>query len=62
MELYRTAKKRFDEEEDFKTRSREAVTALQSGDSDSIAVCPVEASSYHTRIGRFFASWPVLDW
>lgn len=38
MVLYRTAKKRFDEEEDFKTRSREAVTALQSGDPDSLKV------------------------
>lgn len=39
MELYRTAKKRFDDDEEFKTRSREAVTALQSGDPDSIKVC-----------------------
>jgi hypothetical protein len=31
MELYRTAKKRFDVEDDFKTRAREAVTRLQSG-------------------------------
>ena len=31
MELYRAAKKRFDEEQDFKVRSREAVTRLQSG-------------------------------
>lgn len=29
--LYRAAKQRFDEEEDFKTRSREAVTELQRG-------------------------------
>lgn len=29
--LYRAAKQRFDEEEDFKVRSREAVTQLQSG-------------------------------
>lgn len=29
--LYRAAKQRFDEEEDFKTRSREAVRELQSG-------------------------------
>jgi hypothetical protein len=38
MELYRAAKGRFDAEDDFKTRSREAVTALQSGDPESIAV------------------------
>jgi len=31
MELYRASKKRFDAEEDFKTRAREAVTELQSG-------------------------------
>lgn len=37
QELYRAAKKRFDEEEDFKTRARERVTALQSGDPACIA-------------------------
>lgn len=31
MDLYRASKKRFDTEEDFKTRAREAVTELQSG-------------------------------
>ncbi len=31
QELYRAAKRRFDEEEEFKTRAREAVTRLQSG-------------------------------
>ena len=31
MQLYRASKKRFDEEEDFKQRAREAVTRLQSG-------------------------------
>ena len=31
QELYRAAKKRFDEEPDFKVRAREAVTRLQSG-------------------------------
>lgn len=36
MELYRTAKARFDKEEDFKTRSREAVTRLQGGDPASL--------------------------
>ncbi|HEY9761707.1 MAG TPA: arginine--tRNA ligase [Trichocoleus sp.] len=30
--FYKEAKKRFDEDEDFKTRSREAVVGLQSGD------------------------------
>jgi arginyl-tRNA synthetase len=32
--LYRAAKARFDEDEVFKTRAREAVTQLQSGDAD----------------------------
>jgi arginyl-tRNA synthetase len=32
--LYKAAKKRFDDEAEFKTRSREAVTRLQSGDEE----------------------------
>eukprot|EP00798_Chlamydomonas_sp_ICE-L_P023141 gene23141-30345_t len=36
MTLYRTSKQRFDEEEDFKTRAREAVTLLQSEDKQSL--------------------------
>lgn len=34
--LYRAAKQRFDEEEDFKTRSREAVRELQSGKEEYV--------------------------
>ena len=34
--LYRAAKKRFDEEEDFKIRSREAVTQLQGGKAEYV--------------------------
>ena len=34
MICYRASKKRFDEDEEFKTRSREAVTRLQSGDEE----------------------------
>jgi arginyl-tRNA synthetase len=30
--FYKQAKKRFDEDDDFKTRSREAVVGLQAGD------------------------------
>ena len=33
--FYKQAKKRFDEDDDFKTRSREAVVGLQSGDETS---------------------------
>jgi hypothetical protein len=36
--LYRAAKARFDEEEDFKTRSREAVTELQGGKPEYLKV------------------------
>ncbi|GAB5360812.1 hypothetical protein AAMO2058_000659300 [Amorphochlora amoebiformis] len=36
QELYRGAKKRFDEDEDFKGRAREAVKILQSGDEESL--------------------------
>ncbi|TVQ13322.1 MAG: arginine--tRNA ligase [Leptolyngbya sp. DLM2.Bin27] len=34
--FYKQAKKRFDEDEDFKTRSREAVVGLQAGEETSI--------------------------
>lgn len=36
--LYRAAKARFDDDEEFKTRSREAVTELQSGRPEYRAV------------------------
>jgi arginyl-tRNA synthetase len=36
--LYRAAKARFDEDEEFKTRAREAVTELQSGRPEYRAV------------------------
>ncbi|KDD75315.1 class I (R) tRNA synthetase [Helicosporidium sp. ATCC 50920] len=35
--LYRASKQRFDEDEEFKTRAREAVTRLQSGDEECVA-------------------------
>jgi len=35
--LYKAAKKRFDVDEEFKTRSREAVVKLQAGDAESLA-------------------------
>jgi len=37
MALYRAAKARFDAEDDFKERAREAVTRLQGGDAASLA-------------------------
>ncbi|KAG2495395.1 hypothetical protein HYH03_006662 [Edaphochlamys debaryana] len=58
QELYRAAKKRFDEEEEFKTRAREAVTRLQSGDATSLAswqrICAAsrrEFEAIYTRLG-----------
>ncbi|KXZ44683.1 hypothetical protein GPECTOR_63g12 [Gonium pectorale] len=58
QELYRAAKKRFDEEEEFKTRAREAVTRLQSGDPVSLAswqrICAAsrrEFEALYTRLG-----------
>ncbi|CAB9498736.1 Arginine--tRNA ligase [Seminavis robusta] len=35
--LYKAAKKRFDEDEDFKTRAREGVVKLQAGNAEEIA-------------------------
>lgn len=56
MELYRAAKGRFDAEDDFKTRSREAVTALQSGDPESIAkweiICDASRKEFQALYDR----------
>ncbi|KAF8073007.1 Arginine--tRNA ligase [Scenedesmus sp. PABB004] len=56
--LYRAAKKRFDEDDDFKGRAREAVTRLQSGDAACIAawqrICAAsrrEFEAIYTRLG-----------
>jgi len=56
--LYRSAKKRFDEEDDFKTRAREAVTRLQSGDEEALAawkwICDAsrrEFEAIYSRLG-----------
>ncbi|MEM9623410.1 MAG: arginine--tRNA ligase [Pseudomonadota bacterium] len=37
-DFYRAAKTRFDEDEDFQARSREAVVRLQAGDKDALAM------------------------
>eukprot|EP00192_Tetraselmis_astigmatica_P021566 CAMPEP_0117666170 /NCGR_PEP_ID=MMETSP0804-20121206/10222_1 /TAXON_ID=1074897 /ORGANISM="Tetraselmis astigmatica, Strain CCMP880" /LENGTH=297 /DNA_ID=CAMNT_0005473675 /DNA_START=236 /DNA_END=1130 /DNA_ORIENTATION=+ len=56
MALYRAAKKRFDEDEKFKVRSREAVTSLQSGDPDSIkkweAICDASRKEFQALYDR----------
>ncbi|WIA09204.1 hypothetical protein OEZ86_011787 [Tetradesmus obliquus] len=56
--LYRAAKKRFDDEEEFKVRAREAVTRLQSGDEECIAawqrICDAsrrEFQAIYSRLG-----------
>ena len=50
MRWYRASKKRFDEDEDFKRRSREAVVALQGGDAKCVAlwkeICAVSQEAY----------------
>lgn len=54
----RAAKQRFDEDEDFKTRSRQSVTKLQSGDPESLAawgrICEAsrrEFAALYDRLG-----------
>ncbi|GBF91032.1 hypothetical protein Rsub_03887 [Raphidocelis subcapitata] len=58
MALYRASKARFDAEEDFKLRAREAVTRLQSGDEASLAawrrICDAsrrEFNAIYSRLG-----------
>ncbi len=54
QELYRAAKKRFDEDKDFQVRAREAVTRLQGGELLLLGgmVCPdSEAMAYSPRLG-----------
>lgn len=56
--MCRAAKVRFDEDEGFKTRAREAVTQLQSGDPESLAawgrICEAsrrEFAAIYDRLG-----------
>lgn len=58
MALYRAAKARFDAEDDFKERAREAVTRLQGGDEASLAawrrICAAsrkEFDAIYARLG-----------
>jgi len=64
MVVYRAAKVRFDEDEGFKTRSREAVTKLQSGDPESLAawgrICQasrLEFAALYKRLGVTVEVW-----
>jgi arginyl-tRNA synthetase len=54
--LYRAAKQRFDEEEDFKVRSREAVTQLQSGKPEYVEawqrICDASRREFETIYRR----------
>ncbi|KAI8475928.1 MAG: tRNA synthetases class I (R)-domain-containing protein [Monoraphidium minutum] len=56
MALYRASKARFDAEEDFKTRAREAVTRLQSGDEASLAawrrICAASRREFNALYAR----------
>jgi tRNA synthetases class I (R) len=56
--FFRASKKRFDEEDDFKLRAREAVTRLQAGDLDFLdawqKICAVsrkEFEAIYSRLG-----------
>ena len=56
--LYKAAKKRFDDDEDFKTRAREGVVKLQAGDAEALAAwvsgkTPAKA----VDIKRFTTPW-----
>lgn len=56
MQLYRASKQRFDAEEDFKTRAREAVTKLQSGDPVMIKawkrICEASSKEFNKIYSR----------
>ena len=64
--LYRAAKQRFDDDNDFQERSRQAVVALQSGDSAarrsgsalSIFLCPI--SNIYDRLGITLSAGDIM--
>ncbi|KAL7568460.1 hypothetical protein ACA910_012171 [Epithemia clementina (nom. ined.)] len=43
--LYKAAKKRFDEDDDFKTRARQGVVKLQAGNPEEVAACSLRSQS-----------------
>lgn len=55
--LYRAAKARFDEEEDFKTRAREAVTQLQGGNPEYHQVRQYQHVGQYHQVARRRSCW-----
>lgn len=61
---FRASKKRFDEDEDFKTRSREAVTKLQGGDEEFLRawrrICDASRQEFQKIYDRLGVSLEVF--
>lgn len=61
--LYKAAKQRFDVDDEFKTRSREAVVKLQAGDEESLAawesLCAASRGEYQ-KVRGFSVEFLVL--
>ena len=59
--LYKAAKKRFDDDEDFKTRAREAVVKLQAGSEEEVAawkaLCSASRDEYQKVSKTVMVSW-----
>ena len=62
--FYRQAKKRFDEDDDFRNASRQAVVELQAGDEETIKawkiVCELSRRSY-TKIYDMMGLSPIIE-
>ena len=60
---FRASKKKFDDDEGFKTRSREAVTKLQNGDEESLRawrrICDASRQEFQKIYDRLGVSLEV---
>jgi arginyl-tRNA synthetase len=54
VQLYKAAKKRFDVDEDFKTRSREGVVKLQAGNDEEIAAWKALCASSRVEYQKIY--------
>jgi arginyl-tRNA synthetase len=63
--FYREAKKRFDEDEDFKEAARQAVVSLQAGDADTLKawdiVCRLSKKSYRAIYDLLGIAPDIID-
>jgi arginyl-tRNA synthetase len=63
--FYREAKKRFDEDEDFKEAARQAVVSLQAGDADTLKawdiVCQLSKKSYRAIYDLLGIAPDIID-